>query len=498
MKNNYPKMKTNKKHSMKTITKIHYYFLISFLLTSMSFIMEGQITFQKYYPSSFDQEGLDAIPTIDGGYIIAGMTTTNILNDMDIYVVKTNNMGIVQWSKKYGGIKPEYAWSILENSDSSFFVLGFSQSFGGGDYDTYLIKIKSTGDTLWTKTYGTNGNESGKEIIPTSDGNYIIVGEGNDQVSSNYDAFLIKIDPSGNVIWTKNYGGPAYESGNSVKQCLDGGFILTGQTYSYGQNGDVYLVKTNSVGDTLWTKNYGGAQYDEGMSLIANSDGSFTFVVRDSSSGFGDVDVQIIKTDSNGSIIWNKIYGGSQKDTGKMIQPTSDGGYIVAGHSRSFGWVNPDMWILRLDQSGDTLWTRHYGGSDHEHCYSARQTSDGGFTAIGHTASNSSNWEIMFIKLNSIGKFGQEVGVNEIYSDNNLSVYPNPTERIINIDITGNMLSSIFKITNTLGQEIFSETIDGSNQNKKKTIDLYGHESGVYILSIQSSQESITKKIILQ
>ncbi len=484
---------------MSTNYKISHQLFFLLLLSFLPFISQGQVTFQKVYQSFYDQEGLDVLPTNDGGYIIAGMTGNNTVNDLNIYIVKTDNLGVIQWTKSYGGPKPEYSWSIIETKDSNFFVLGYSQSFGGGDYDTYLLKINQSGDSLWAKAYGGNGNGAGKEIIPTSDGNYMIVGESNDPVHSNYNAFLMKIDPAGNIIWNKNYGGAAYESGNSVKQCLDGGYIFTGQTFSSGLGGDAYLVKTDSIGDTLWTKTFGGAQYDEGMSVLANSDGTYIFCVRDSSSGAGDIDVQIIKTDSAGTIIWNKTYGGNKKDTGKMIQPTTDGGYVIAAISRSFGWVKPDMWILKIDSGGDTLWTRHYGGSDNDHCYSVRQTSDGGFTAIGHTESYGTNWEIIFLKLNQIGKMGTYLSIDENDINNSINVYPNPSDESIQIEWEGpDEPGAKLSITNAVGQSVYSETINLSNQKRSNTIDLRGNNPGIYILTIQSEKKLLRKKIIIK
>ncbi|MBA3706130.1 MAG: hypothetical protein H0W84_09595, partial [Bacteroidetes bacterium] len=179
--------------------------------------MKSQVTFQKNYPSInlYDQSGTDVLPMNDGGYLICGTTTNEILNDMDIYVVKTDNMGVPIWTKSYGGNKVEYANSMLETSDGNYFIVGYSQSYGGGDYDIYLIKIKPNGDTLWTKTYGDWGNDQGNEIIPTADGNYIIIGTSNGLATSNYDALMLKIDIDGNEKWKKNYGGNAYESGQS-------------------------------------------------------------------------------------------------------------------------------------------------------------------------------------------------------------------------------------------------------------------------------------------
>ncbi|MGQ0827601.1 MAG: T9SS type A sorting domain-containing protein [Bacteroidota bacterium] len=468
-------------------------------LSCFSISVQGQTTFQKIYSGFYGMDGLDVIPAIDGGYIITGMINNDIIDDIDIHIIKTNSTGDKMWEKSYGGVKPEYSFGILKASDDSgYYIIGYSRSFGGGDSDTWLLKIKVNGDTAWTKTYGSWGNDFGKEIIPTSDGNYMMVGYSNGLGGPNYDAFLIKTKPDGDVIWEKKYGGTNTEFGNSVKQTPDGGYIMLGQTFSYGVNGDAYLVKTNSTGDETWYKTYGGAQNDEGIFVLANSDGTYTFCVRDSSTAGTDVDVQIIKTQTDGTVIWDKNYGGNKKDTDKMIQPTSDGGYVVAAISRSFNagpFPLPDMWILKLKDNGDTLWTKSYGGQDNEHCYSVRQTSDGGYIAIGKTESFSSEDGIMFLKLNPSGNLGS-VSVDEYFSDNNIIVHPNPTDGMINIDLNKNIVSGSLKIVNVLGQTIHSE-IFSTQGNKNRVVNLIGQEPGVYFISIQSENKLITKKIIV-
>lgn len=480
-------------------SKFIKYSLLQIAIYCMPLLLSAQITFEKVIPSLYDQDGFDVIPAGDGGYIIAGFTTNDIFNDMDVIIYKTNSTGTVQWTKTYGGSLPDCANSILKASDGNFFVLGYSQSHGGGDYDIYLLKINASGDTLWTKTYGSYGNDQGKEIVATADGNYIIVGGTNGLATSNYNAWLIKINIDGDIIWDKQYGGGALETGYSVKQCNDGGFIMLGQTYSYGHgDSDAYVVKTNSSGDTLWTKTFGGAHYDEGAFTLENTDGSLMFVVRDSSDGFGDVDIRIVKTTSSGSVIWDRNYGGDKKDTGKMIQATSDGNYIVAGHSRSFGWVNPDMWLLKLNQQGDTIWTRNYGGTDHEHCYVARETSDGGFIAVGKTESFSTTNEIMLLKLNSIGTLSGTVTAEE-YNETGVHIYPNPAKDILYISFDNAPLStSLISISNALGQVVYSEKINAGQAAYNKMIDLNGKEPGMYILTVQSQEGRTTKKISLQ
>ncbi len=453
----------------------------------------SQTYFQKVYQSSpYNQEGQDVLPMTDGGYLIAGYTSNSTINDCDVYVIKTDALGNLVWTKTYGGNKPDFPYHMLATNDGNYFLVGYSQSYGGGDYDILLIKIDTAGNLLWTKTYGGNGNDMARDVISTSDGNYMIVGWSNSPGLADQNANLIKIDPAGTVIWSKLYGGSANDYGNCVKQTSDGGFIMVGQTFSFGSpGGDAYLVKTNANGDTTWTKRFGGAYSDEGYYITVNPDGSYVFLVRDSSTAGKDIDVRIIKTDSIGNVIWNKVYGGNQKDTPKMIQPTSDGGYIVGAISRSFGWVNPDMWILKLNNTGDTTWTRHYGGSQNEHCYAIRELPDGSYIATGKTASFGPDFDPIFLKLNPNGTLA--VGINELaVSKTNIKVYPNPTNGLIKLDI-GDIYPSKISIKNILGEEIYLNSVIPNDL----TLDLKGQKPGVYFLLGESTSGSFSAKFIV-
>ena len=181
-----------------------------------------------------------------------------------------------------------------------------------------------------------------------------------------------------------------------------------------------------------------------------------------------------------------------------MIQTTSDGGYIVTAMSRSFGWNNPDYWILKLNSLGDTVWAKNFGGSDHEHCYVVRQTSDGGYIVVGHSRSNPIRTEeIYLIKLNSNGEFGPVgVGVNSLLANNDVTVYPNPAQGMVTIDITSMYEpESYCMINNALGQLIYTHKVDPANL--LNTIDMKGNSPGVYYITVRSNNHSVTKKLIL-
>lgn len=483
---------------MKTEYKNPLRKIIFLSILCYPFFLTGQITFQNIYTAPIHESGKDVLQTPDGGYIIAASTETSIVDDLDIMIVRTNNFGDTLWRKKYGGNLPDSPNGIIQASDGNYFIIGYTQSFGSGDYDYYLLKINPAGDTLFSRVYGGYGNEEGKEIISTSDGNYMIVGASNSLSFSDNNMQLIKIDSGGNILWTQYYGGLNYESARSVKQCADGGYIVAGKTINASGVASIYLVRTNPTGDTTWTKTIGAANSLEGKSILVNADGSYTLSVDDS-SGTNDSDVRIMKFDPLGNVIWSKLYSGSEKDITKMIQSTSDGGYIVTALSRSFGWIEPDYWVLKLDPLGDTLWTRHFGGDDHEHCYAVRQTTDGGYIVVGHTRSNNI-WriqEIMLIKLNSNGELGPLSTTPEYaLNDDVLMVYPNPSAGIINISLSGMYAQgSVCKIMNTMGQLVFKEEIDSVTY--RKSIHLKNYTPGMYYITIQSEDHLVTKKLVL-
>jgi len=471
-----------------------FFFFIIFLC--LFFFTHAQTTFEKKYASSYDQSGRDVLPTPDGGYIIAGMTETQFAGDSDIYAIKTNSIGDMVWTKSYGGYQPENAYCILATADSNYFILGYTKSYGAGNYDIWLLKINPSGDTLWTKTYGTSGEDEGKGIIATDDGNYVIVGRTYNSANASSDACLIKINPAGTILWTKYYGGPQYDTGHSVRLCSDGGYILVGQTFSYGTvAGDIYLVKTNSAGDSLWTKTFGGIYEDEADDITINSDNSFTICGKSISYSAGSEDVWVIKTNAVGIESWNKTYGGTDKDVAHTIQQTPDGGYILGCISRSFGWINPDMWLVKINAVGDTLWTRNFGSWYHDHCHGVRTTSDGGYIAIGHSEDVSLTKHVYFLKLDALGI----VPVEEIALEDVLNVYPNPAEGHLNLNYSLFAKGVNIEIYNILGTKIYSQQ-QTSNVRSQTVIDVSGFDRGLYFLKLsdeKNSSHSFVKKIIL-
>jgi hypothetical protein len=345
------------------------------------------ITYQKTYGGSAMDVGYSVRQTTDGGYIIAGKTASFGAGGQDVYLIKTTLTGDTLWTKTYGETGIDYGSSVQQTTDGGYIITGNTFSAGVYDY-VYLIKTTSTGNTVWINRYGGTYSNSGNSVQQTIDGGYIITGSLQSTSEGDVDVYLIKTTSTGDTLWTKTYGGTGADRGYSVNQTNDAGYIITGVTSSFGAgSGDVYLIKTTSTGDTLWTKTYGGAVAEYGYSVQQTTDAGYIITGATSSFGAGDNDIYLIKTTSTGDTLWTKMYGGADADYGYSVQQTTDGGYIIAGATSSFGAGNGDVYLIKTTLTGDTLWTKTYGGSNGDNGNSVQQTTDGGYIITGTTAS---------------------------------------------------------------------------------------------------------------
>ena len=289
-----------------------------------------------------------------GGYIIAGITYSFGAGGPDVYLIKTDDEGNEVWHNTFGGAGNDGAHSVAETSDGGYIITGSTRSFGAGWLDVYLIKTDALGNEVWHNTFGGAQHDSGHSVQQTEDGGYIIAGcTESFGTGGYYDVYLIKTDASGNEIWHKTFGGAGTDSGYSVAETSDGGYIITGSTESFGAGGyDVYLIKTDASGnlDPDWPENpktFGGADDDYGYSVAETSDGGYIITGSTDSFGAGGYDVYLVKTDDEGNLEWYKTFGGPEDDDGYSVAETSDGGYIIAGYTYSFGAGDSDVYLIR-------------------------------------------------------------------------------------------------------------------------------------------------------
>ena len=298
-----------------------------------------------------------------------------------------------QWARIYGGSDYDIVLSILQTSDGGYIAAGFTESFGSGEYDAWILKLSSNGDAEWQRTYGGNGYDRFNCIQQTSDGGYVVAGY-TDSFGTG-GIWILKLSSTGDINWQYVYA--ASHTADSIQQTSDGGYIVAGGTHVFGLLKQIWILKLNPTGGIEWQRTYGGDGDEYTYSIQQTSDGGYVVAGGTTSSGAGEFDAWIFKIDSIGDLEWSRTYGGSGGDfystphsnfpISPSFQQTNDGGYIAAGYTDSFGAGGVDAWILKLDWRGVIEWQKTYGGSGNDLAYSIHQTNDGGYVVAGETDS---------------------------------------------------------------------------------------------------------------
>jgi hypothetical protein len=301
------------------------------LTTVLVFLLAGgvcgqEIIWSKTYGGLGNDGGFGGCQTSEGGYIVTGMTLS-YRADAQVYLIKTDRRGDTLWARTYGGGGWDQGNSVRQTSDGGYIVAGWTTSFGLAS-QVYLIKTDSDGDTIWTRTYGDTVSEEGIDVRQTADGGYAVVGSRWIRAWT-WDVYFIKTDPAGGLQWSRTYGGNGDDRGCSAEQTRDGGYIIAGY---YGSSGlpeySVYLIKTDPEGDTLWTRNYyrEGSWWNLSLDCALTKDGGYIVTGFTIDLALLDQDVYLIKTDAEGDTIWTRTYGGANWEVGKAVRPTYDGG----------------------------------------------------------------------------------------------------------------------------------------------------------------------------
>jgi len=312
-------------------------------------------------------------------FIVAFLTTP----------LSCRNSDPVVWQKTFGGDGGDSASSIQQTSDNGYIIVGTSSSWNEGNLDVYLIKIDDQGNELWSRTFGGEGGESASSIQQTADGGYIIAGTSQPYYSDEADIYLIKTDKNGREVWSRTFGNESINNACTVRQTADGGFIILGDTFCSNTHNDIWLIKLDVFGNELWSYTYGSPYNDRPGSIELTSGGGYIIVgsVATAFGGDPELDIYLVKTDEAGNELWSKTYGGSDQDTGESVQPTSDGGYIIAGHTESpeFNTSLLDICLIKTDSEGNEVWFKTFGGEYNDYSAAVRQTNDNGYAVLGTT-----------------------------------------------------------------------------------------------------------------
>ena len=404
-------------------------------LPDVDSIFLGEIESILTLGGSKNESAQSLVATNDGGFVVAGFTQSNngdvkgkTNEGFDYWVLKFNVQNAIEWQKTIGGSSVDKANDIIQTSDGGFAVLGYSESNDGnatsnaGSKDFWIVKLDVLGNIVWQKSFGFSGNDFGVSLTETTDEGFLIVGEldvtasggqGNSKTSSRHaggDFWAIKLDVYGTKQWSKYYGGSFTDTPRGVIETVDGNFIIIGSSDSKdvditNNKGtyDFWVIKIDASGKLIWEKNFGGKEIDEARGIVKSDDGNY-IIVGDTRSSDGDVtnqkggaDVWAIKINDDGNLLWQKTYGGSGFDVARSISKTKENQFIIAGSSRSSNGdvdINQgqnDLWVLKIDANGQLLWQKSVGGTEIDFAYDAVELTNGDIVAVGESSSKNAD-----------------------------------------------------------------------------------------------------------
>jgi hypothetical protein len=511
-----------------------YFISIIFLFCGTTFFGQTpSVQWKKTLGGTNIEEYASAQQTSDGGYILAGDAFSNN-GDVtgnhgggDFWVVKLDSIGDIVWQRSYGGTFADVAYSIEQTSDGGYVVAGQSSSNNGdvtghhgstSTYDYWVLKIDSVGNIEWQKSLGGSGYDQALSVKQTNDSGYIIAGLSSSTDGDvtghhglNYDFWVVKLDSAGIIQWQKSLGGTNQDFANSIQQTTDNGYIVVGAsssndgdvTLNHGVD-DVWVVKLDSLGIINWQKSYGGTGSEIALDVKQTLDGGYIVGGKSSSNDLdvtanhGSYDYWLMKLNTLGGLQWQKSYGGTGDEGIASIKLMSDGGYLIGGSADSIngdviGSHLRDYWIIKSDSTGTIQWQVSFGGSAAEWLYSVQQTSDNGFFLCGSTYSNDGDvsgnhgsFDYWVVKLNTL-----TTDIDNQINRTDLKIYPNPTEGIITIKLNSSNPKTNFKIINVLGQTVLSGIITAETTN----LNIDKLPNGIYLFQLEDDNSQSFKII---
>ncbi len=542
------------------------YLLIS-LLAIVSFGATGQVTFQKTISGNTSGFGKSVLQASDGGYVIAGNVQSVSLDSNNIYLIKTNSIGTVIWTKTFDGVGNDEANKVEKTNDGGFIISGNTNSFGAGGYDVYAIKTDSIGDTLWTKTYGGVNDEGGyianvnsftSYIKQTTDGGYIISSSTKSFGHGGNDIYLIKTNTSGDTLWTRTFGSNNDDYGGAVLQTAEGGYIVTGSTWdALSQGFNECLIKINASGNIVWSSGVGNADGNmfAATSIFQTTDGGYV-AVGNASDALTGYTFYITKSDSAGNVVWGKGYylGTCGVSMCGASTALSNGNFIIPCIVNRIDTglnYSSNAFLLKVDNIGNQVWAKSYGKLfEWEGTYQAEQTNDGGCIIIGYSLSGAHS-DTYLIKTDSFGSSGcneysensvpatsppnvtvtplfssgsgcivhsapaqvsalsltennycSNVGIYETKNEAFITIYPNPFSSQTTITFSEEQKHRTILITDVLGNIIQQQT----TTNKQLTLDMSGGAKGIYFVRVMDGSASsptekknvVNRKIVVE
>tara|TARA_B110000914_G_scaffold226437_1_gene251427 strand:+ start:600 stop:2933 length:2334 start_codon:yes stop_codon:yes gene_type:complete len=365
---------------------------------------------EKVWEDSFGGRGADGgndvLGTSDGGYISVGYTNAYGSGKNDVWIIKTDFNGEKQWSRVYGGKLDDYGWGVTESDDGGYVIAGETFSFGSGQSDIYLLKIDSNGNMKWNTTFGGLAEDVAYSVVNSNDGGFIVAAQTKSYGKGGSDGMIVKFDSKGIKQWNRLFGGKGLDYLKSITVDSLKGYILAGGSRSFNDGDNQgWVLSVNNDGYLRWEKTYGDVGEDGFNMITRTKDGGFV-AVGSSASFFskGMKDVIMIKLDSAGQKLWMNLYGGRENDIGNAVNECKDGGFIIAGETTSYGKGKSDILLIKTDQLGIEKWKTTVGSVGVDIGNSVQELTKGGYIISGTSTISNLSFDSILIKTDKKGK----------------------------------------------------------------------------------------------
>lgn len=453
-----------------------------------------QIDTSSFVQNGSGNEGYQITQTQDGGFLFVGERHEIAGGTSDAYLVRTDAQGELMWARMYGGDDNEYAIGAVQDAKGNFIIGGFTETFGAGIRDMFLFKVTEGGDTLWTRTYGGESIDAAIEMKSTSDGGFIMTGYTFSFGAGSSDVYVIRTDSSGQVLWQKTFGGTLNDIGHAIVETADGGFVIAGETESFGVgNRDIYLLRINADGDLQWSFAYGGMDYEAANAVTLSQNGDIAIAGYTRGDGAGAEDFLLLLTDDKGEMKWARTYGGPEDETAKAIITTPDDGFLMTGYARSFSTGGLDVYLVRTDSMGISGCDQTVESFSTQNITTTEDTPASVIsygTVIKQRPTLSGRTNTTVSDPCAILNTDSGEGIEEPFS-----IYPNPANDVLYINspqasITGTCMVNLF---DTFGRRVLHRRIDAGDD----TIALTSLPPGVYVVSIFNGRETFARTIVI-
>jgi uncharacterized delta-60 repeat protein len=368
---------------------------------------DTRCTWEHTFGGVLQDKAYGVVSLPDDGLVVVGNSRSKRDLEYNAWILRLSRGGKLIWERSFGGSKSDQVYAVAATQDGGIAVVGHTRSKGAGQSDVWLLRLSETGDLLWERTFGGAQNDRARTIVAMEDGSFVVAGMTRSYGSSQGDAWILKVDNSGDLLWERTFGGDEEYAIFSIAAMPDSGIIATG----YVDEGDsfgfeLWVIRLNPQGERLWDRKYGRGVFDAGTAITATEDNGAIVAGVTSKDGFRSDDAWVLRLNASGDIVWDQTFGGPEPDSAWAVVEMPGTGYAVTIATLSYGAGSSDAWLICLNDDGRLVWQRIYGGKLWDRPTTAARTQDGGLLVAGYTTTIGEGHEdFWLIRLDARGRF---------------------------------------------------------------------------------------------